>query len=302
MKSILSVVCLSLLSLQAQANMATLLLQNNLAKAKSPPHCNHIDGEQGNNGVMTPIIDNQLATTVACEFKCKKNKSESVLIKQNFIPSEVGLRTGDNSSENNVYWGSLTAKLRTWSKDSCLKYAISKCDKIEKVEEVNTKSIASGSWSYDLEVNCEGQKEILSPFYSKSGSDTNVIQDQTPLPTTHSFSNIVGELYNYQGKSDPKADRLCKKVIKGDLCFGDCVRFSTKHSVELIQSASIEDIVKDTFEVCADKLIESWRTLHLSPQVKRQLCEKFFWDTIYSKQAGGLSCQSARGFVNCDDL
>lgn len=246
---------------------------------------------------MTPIINNQLATSVACEFKCKKEKGQSVLIKQNFIPSEVGLRFGDNS-----YWASLTAKLRTQSKDSCLKYAISKCDKIERVEEVNTKSIASGSWSYDLEVNCEAQKEILSPFYSKSCSDTNVIQDQTPLPTTHSFSNIVGELYNYKGGSDPKADRLCKKVIKGDLCFGDCVRFTTKHNVQLIQSASTEDLVKDTLEVCADKLIESWQTLHLSPQIKRQLCEKFLWDTIYLKQAASLSCQSARGFVNCDDL
>ncbi len=79
-------------------------------------------------------------------------------LKRDFIPTEVGLRPGDNFSEDDVYWGSLTAKLRTWSKDSCLKYAISKCDKIEKVEEVNTKSIASGSWSYDLEVNCEEKK------------------------------------------------------------------------------------------------------------------------------------------------
>ena len=129
--------------------------------------------------------------------------------------------------------------------------------------------------------------------------------DPTPLKSSHEFNTEVGSLIEYPGKSNPEEDKKCKNILVGNLCFGDCVADNPIKGagwIELLQSKDKEYITKDTLKICGDKLIDQLSNKNISRSVKINLCEKFYWKTIYELRATGVSCQAARGNINCDQI
>jgi hypothetical protein len=291
------------------ADMATNILKQNLKNSLKTNHCSNHETQESLPSLIHYEVDNQLNTTVFCQYQCEgSQKLENKELQLNFIPSDYNLRPGDGSSSNwdsqlntndytNILWASLASFLKIYANESCLKYSIEKCGELKNILKSQSIKMKSGQWEYDFKVNCEGKNEILSPFDIMAKSDTSINPSPTKLKEKIGFDKITGDVL-------VNSHQTCKKIITGNLCFGDCVRANSPQAqfIEILQSDTFDYITKDTIKICADNLETKFQQTPLSKDIKIQLCEKFYWESFYQSKVTGHSCQAARGSTDCDQL
>jgi hypothetical protein len=123
------------------------------------------------------LADHYLKTNIHCSYKCQRTQEQEVILQLPFVPSQEGLTPGDgSSSKEHVMWRGLTATLRLWSQEACIREASRQCKGEEKVESVKSKEIYSGDWKWDNQIGCDKNTPIiLSPFGDKMNVDTTAV-------------------------------------------------------------------------------------------------------------------------------
>jgi hypothetical protein len=246
--------------------------------------------------------DNVLFVDVSCAITC--NRSSEIKMERTkgvFSPYNEGLRPGNGSSHHHTIWASLGISLKTWSMKVCLEKASTLCKSLAEVSHVSISEVESGQWKINRFPGCFEKSAVISPFDEKSKSNRvfNPLLKLSPSVNKEliEFENIYNELL----KPGPiKVQSKCNFPIIGKVCFGDCIDLKQLELKETI--ATPEPLGSDEIIICADELKIKLEKLSLSPSVKREFCESYFWNSLMKSESMIRTCAALRGEVSCPEL
>jgi hypothetical protein len=251
-------------------------------------------------GTESSVNDNGFRGHITCAISCE-HKSLRETLTGIFSPREQGLIPGNGSSEKNTVWGATGVAINAWSSELCLEKAREICAGLTMVKSAIVESVSSGKWKLNRFPGCQETASIRSPF------------DDT-LETERLHPEVSGILSNFHdpvkrfmlpgtmktislGVIDPSG---CRKTIKGNLCYGDCVDLKEKMNVETLATA--EPLGSSDVSVCGDQLAQALKGAKLKPQVRSQICEQFYWRSVINSRTMIRSCAALRGKVNCESF
>lgn len=242
--------------------------------------------------------DHGLFADVSCSIVCKNSSQEKIeRIKGVFSPQSEGVFPGNGSDNSHIIWASLGIAFKNWTTKVCLERAIELCKSVTEIQTFNMLEVESGAWKLNRFPGCHEKSVINSPFdeSSKSNKVLNPILKFNSISKKNQtgFDHLVGQVMK-----DPKAN--CSHPIVGKVCFGDCVDLKAKEIRETI--ATPEPLGTDVVIVCGDQLKARLSKLALSPSVKREICESYYWNSIIKSDLMMRTCAALRGEVNCPDL
>ena len=240
------------------------------------------------------LADDGLFIDVSCNFQCRDLIPRVERMRGTFVPSKLGLYPGNGSTEENILWSSLGISLKIWSGKICLEKALLGCKTVQNIESYGIKELESGAWKMDKFPGCSEKSIIVSPFNSSAGSNriSSIVVKMSHEPRTTQIIDI---------EEDELVKEECKNMIKAKTCFGDCLEMNRKDS-EIVETLSTsEPLGSSDFEFCGDKLDAKLKDLNLSPSVRRELCETYFWQSFMKlKNNMYKSCAAIRGETTCD--
>jgi hypothetical protein len=124
------------------------------------------------------LSDHYLKTNIQCFYSCRHPAHDEIITLQlPFVPSQEGLTPGDGTSgKDHIMWRGLTATLRLWSQEACVREATFRCLETENVLAVKVKQISSGEWKWDNKIGCDKKTPIVpSPFGENMNIDTSAV-------------------------------------------------------------------------------------------------------------------------------
>lgn len=245
--------------------------------------------------------DEGLFIDVSCDFQCKDLVPKVERVKGTFIPKNLGLTPGNGSNQENTMWSALGISLKIWSQRICFEKAIEGCKSLNDIDSFGIKELQSGRWTMNHFPGCHEKNIIISPFGDNAGSIR--LPSIAGLISSPEIPSHVE--FEQNGIKLPYATEVtgaeCKKPIKAKLCFGDCLDLSQSEIVETISTA--EPLGSDAIELCGDQLEAKLLKLKLSPSVRRQFCEAYFWNSylyIDSMNTRFKTCGALRGDTSCE--
>lgn len=258
--------------------------------------------ESGSGGT-----DQGIFVDVSCRFSCTNQSPKMERVKSGFIPSKLGLEPGNGSTSKNIIWKAVGITLRNWSQKICIDKSSEACKGISNVDQSEVATLESGKWKISQFPSCSDKHLTVSPFDNDSGS---IRMDQSSFSVlkgikTDSFETespsyqfeVAGLSLKLPLTDKPKIG--CKHKIIGELCYGDCTDLNGKSNNEAI--GTNEPLGTETAEICGDELAAQLKDKKLSPIVKQQVCEDFFWQS-YSRGLNASICSAVRGVVDCKNL
>lgn len=254
-------------------------------------------------------LNEGISLDVSCRFNCKGKPQQVERIRGAFIPSERGLFAGNGSSAANPVWSSLGVSLKSWIQDICLEKSLASCQSYSNISEVDYESAESGDWKMTRFPGCDEQDSLRSPFDDeikasrlKNLSKISMISSSNEtylLPGTNEDIALASVHFPSDKQSTPLKN--CKKIIKGSLCYGDCVDLNSKQYFETL--ATKEPLGRSDVEICGDDLFKVLEKKSLSSGVKKTICDSYFWNTLIHDQKNTYrSCAAIRGSVDCSQL
>ena len=245
---------------------------------------------------------------IDCEYKCLGQKKRSTIIEKTFRPKELSLYPGDGSSDTVTMWRSLGITINTFKKQQCFNFVQSAC---EKIESFKVKSISSGNWKLDKDVNCSTKDVIYSPFDSKYTLDLPKNRklsfvDNTPFSfqsnDDEQSENKISEFFNSKKEAQSLLyNKGCKHKIKVNTCFGDCIWEEESAKNGYVETISTPNpLGEDSFSICADNYLSKLKSS--SRSVVNFKCEKFIWEFIRTSGLTGESCAALRFNHNCAQI
>jgi hypothetical protein len=239
------------------------------------------------------LSDDGLFIDVSCDFQCKDLVPRVERMRGTFVPKKLGLFPGNGSTEENILWSSLGISLKIWSGKICLEKALLGCKTVQNIESYGIKELESGAWKMDKFPGCNEKSIIVSPFNNSAGSN-RVSPVVAKMPDEPRTSQII----DFEEAELVKGE--CKNIIKAKMCFGDCLDMNRKDS-EIVETISTtEPLGSSELEICGDQLDERIKNLNLSPSVRHELCETYFWQSFLKlKDNLYKSCAAIRGATTC---
>lgn len=276
----------------------------------SPHHIHsQIAKEAGSSANCEKSVDNSLVehsftAEIECNYRCSGDKKPSFeKVSKFFNPDDEGLRQGDGyDKQKTPLMSSFTGVFVNWSTQVCLNESVVKCGSVEKVDSADFSSITSGNWKLSEKPTCEQNKKILySPY-----------DPQFKLNREHN-KKFFSFLSNDSKKSDSPTGKYipfpeqgkkssCKNIMKGKVCFGDCILYDDKNpkAPTPFTLMTKESPVFDQEEwLCADALFAAYSKTALSKNVAESICQNFFIKTLSEQRAQGSSCAAYRGSADC---
>lgn len=254
---------------------------------------------------QTVKSDAGLVIDISCDIKCGSNDPKVVTVKENFVPSELGLKPGNGSNGDNlIVWGSLGNTLKLWSESKCISEARRFCGQLSDAD-IKVSELSSGSWKLNRFPGCAETSSTISPFDESVNSKR--IEKKMPvikgLEGLSSFENLPlslekeDELIKAVKKAGAGQKETCKHKVTAKICFGDCIDLEQKEMVETLGTK--EPLGTDTVVMCADNLKKILSEKKVSRPIGQKLCEAFFW-SHYTEMP--VSCAALRGEVDCSSL
>ena len=245
---------------------------------------------------------------IDCEYKCQGQKAQSHMIEEIFRPNELSLSPGDGSSSTATMWRSLGITINTFKKEQCFNFAKNEC---ENIESFKVKSISSGNWILDKDINCSTKEVIYSPFDTKyklqlPKNRRLSYADNTPFSfldnSVDESTNKMSEFFKNQKEAQLIIDKKdCKKSIKVNTCFGDCVWEEKSAKNGYVETISTPNpLGEDSFSICVDNYTSKIKAS--SKSVVNFKCEKFIWEFLRTSGMTGESCAALRFNHNCANL
>lgn len=245
---------------------------------------------------------------ISCDISCSDGNKASFGLTRDFVPNKLSLSPGDGSSSTTILWRSLGITLNVFKKQVCFDKAQSYC-KDSSIKSFNASSIESGNWKLNQDITCKTKGVIRSPFDTKFKLNSNS-ESLTVTTPSYPFAKIITEAPINEIKEflSSKSEALnmqkmkgCKKVLKIDSCFGDCVFESDASTNTWIETISTpEPFGEDSQSLCLDKFVDKIK--HSSRAVALFKCEKLIWEYIRTSHETGESCAAIRYNSNCADL
>lgn len=244
---------------------------------------------------------------VNCDISCSDGRKTTVIIDKSFVPSKLSLSPGDGSSSTTTLWRSLGITLNVFKKQVCFDEANSYCQN-SVINSFTTNSIESGDWKLDQDITCKTKSVIRSPFDAKFKLNSNnkpAFEPSSfpfaPLSINYSTNDLKEFLNSKVEALSMQNLKGCKKILKVDSCFGDCVYESDSSKNTWIETiATPLPYGEDTQYLCLDKFVEKIK--HPSKSVSLFKCEKLIWEYIRSAEDIGESCAAIRYNSNCANL
>lgn len=262
-----------------------------------------------------PPSDHGLILDVSCEFKCLDGISRMERVRSPFIPEKLGLTPGNGSTDKNILWSSVGVSMKVWTQRICLEKAATGCKGVQQVLSSDLKEVESGKWKIEKFPGCHEKSITVSPFNDHAGS-IRALPEVAKLATSKAKGKLMGEntyaleleglhsdiplgLVNVETEKTKFDAKTCQKVIKGSLCFGDCV--DLKDEANLTETlGTTEPLGSDEVFICADELVKRIKNEKLSPQMREQLCENYFWQSLLNLDYRLFrSCAALRGEIDC---
>lgn len=247
------------------------------------------------------LSDTGLFIDVSCDFQCKDLVPRVERVRGTFLPKNLGLTPGNGSNNTNTMWSTLTVSLKIWSQKICLEKAVLGCKSAQNLESFGIKELESGKWKMSKFPGCHEKTISVSPFDNSVASiRVNELTSLIETPKVES-KNVA---FDYPGLTISLAQGVqiegCKKVIKADMCFGDCIDLA-KTTGDYVETLGTPDpLGTDHMEICGDDLDAKLKNLKLSSSVRRELCESYFWQSYMKQESRYRSCAAIRGETDCD--
>lgn len=276
-----------------------------------------------NNMMCEPgqeISDAGLIVDVSCKFQCKDLKERFEHARGAFIPEKRGLIPGNGSNDKSTIWGSVGVSLNMWTHEICFEKAANGCNGAHQIVSQEVQQVSSGAWKINRFPGCQEKSITISPFTDSAGSvriENNVskvalpfekkqlLEGKTNFEVQVSGLNIslpIGKFNTDLG--EPQFDKkACKKVITGKLCFGDCVDMNSSGSDLQETLGTPEPLGTDEITMCADELVQRLSSENLSQQVRKGLCEAYYWNSFLKLDSRLFkSCAAIRGSLDCEQF
>jgi hypothetical protein len=254
--------------------------------------------------------DDGLFVDVTCEFECAQGPIKLERSRGAFIPRNQGLFPGNGSNEQNILWSAVGVSLRMWSKNICFEKAAEGCQGINKVKNIHVKELESGKWKLNRFPGCNESGITLSPFNEsvESSRIPRVEALLSPFSGQHDKKKF-GLKVSGLDLSVPVAllsedSKSCGRVIKGSLCFGDCVDLNPNANKEILETLGTNDpLGREEVFICGDALYAKLEKQNLSSSVRRDICESYFWDSLLKHENNMIkSCAAIRGETTCENF
>lgn len=245
------------------------------------------------------VSQDGMRTSISCLVKCSKSEERVHELKRNFIPAEQGMRRGDGN-----LWASLSTTIKYWSEETCFHFAAQECKGLSQVENVESKGVRSGEWTFLGKVSCSKNQEVIfSPFDFKTKKEPllpvieSILKDSKLLTLSSDWRRPFG-MSHKEKKPLPKTE--CNKKVAATFCYGDCISISGELNREFL--AGPEPLGSDQYEFCMDTLLEKVKKRPVPRSVFIHLCETKILSELKKRSATGLTCASSRLETTCSDL
>jgi hypothetical protein len=268
----------------------------------------HESLETCSENVASP--DDGLFIDVSCEFKCLNQNVKLERSRGAFVPKHRGLFPGNGSNEKNILWSAVGVSMKTWSQRICFEKAAEACKGLENVESAQMNEMESGEWKLNRFPGCHEKGLTLSPFGDSIKS--NRIFNTTALGAS-SEQKFNAQTFKLElsglSLNLPFANMNnlsgCQKIIKVQLCFGDCIDLNAKLGSEAFRETlgTNDPLGVDHVQFCADSLENQLKDKKISQSLRRDLCETYFWDSFLADSKGNFkSCAAVRGETSCENF
>ena len=261
-----------------------------------------------NEDVASP--DDGIFIDVSCEFKCLNQNLKQERSRGAFVPKHRGLFPGNGSNDKNILWSAVGVSMKTWSQRICFEKAAEGCKGFQNVESAQINEMESGEWKLNRFPGCHEKGLTLSPFGDsvKSSRILNtmalgVVSSQSVKPQNFKL-DLPGLSLNlpFANLNDLSG---CQKIIKVQLCFGDCIDLNAKLGSEAFRETlgTNDPLGVDHVQFCADTLENELKDKKISQSLRRDLCETYFWDSFLAESKGNFkSCAAVRGETSCENF
>ena len=292
-------------------------MEKRMLEKKTPPlnqHQCHDDISSNNSHSKRPpkakVNTDYFESNVTCKNTCQNKSIHQKVIPKRFTPEDFGLYQGDGSSNEKILWRSLGSTLSIWSKNVCLNQAITDCNNLKNISDIEVVSISSGNWSMNSLPSCSNKKIIYSPFDNRF--TLNNVPKENKIEQVDIFGWGKTEPIKPKNKSEHFTTNLsqdnvqklfnnkeCSYQIKVSTCFGDCV-FENKNSNWNETINTNQPLGEEEFTLCADNFVEQFKN---KPFIYTKIkCEQLVWEIIQKSQSMGSSCAALRYDIDCSKL
>jgi hypothetical protein len=247
---------------------------------------------------------------INCLVSCvNQKKTYKRKVKDFFVPRSRGLFPANGTTDKGPVWSSLGVSMKVWVQDICLGSAMKICKELKNISKSELERLESGSWVLKQFPGCDEKESIRSPF------DNNAKSKMLPQLSQQSGPNKVIEDYSIPGlnlkiphsevhfiaDNVAKGLKNCQKKIKASICYGDCVDLESSEMGETL--ATKEPFGRSEVEICGDDLVKIFLQMNPSEQIKKTICDSFFWSTLIHDQSNTYrTCSALRGTVDCSQL
>lgn len=253
------------------------------------PHCS--EPQAYNSFIEYLGSDQAVSTELVYTFSCKGQKANSGKIPASFDSSTWAPSKGDGGLK-----ASLGNRMQSWAQSQSMQKVVNDCGGLDKVETFELKEIISGELKIPGQAKCgKDAPLVLSPYDKNAKAKLSPSIKQVGSTNDNlAFSPFEQPSPFGKRENEPKN---CKRRIKGEYCYGDCVIFGNDKADRFTLSTG--QALSDNYEVCADTLDNFLIGKGYSASVKKFFCERYIIQNLRAKNSLGLSCASSRIIPNC---